>query len=189
MINWSIFSLQRNTNKFVRKLVDASNNFRFTWTGLNRSALCLPWTNMCNMKTRQRSNSYMYTGVYYSKSNDPLSNYTNSWYIPQNAMHFLCRVVNVVLQIVYNEAQSIVRDRSFVLDQYISCDNIAIVTCCWMDINTLRCFFCCFHTLSDVFTFVIRTLHRLLFCNHCLINCFIYRVSVFPNIEVCSILE
>lgn len=123
MINWSIFSLQRNTNKFVRKLVDASNNFRFTWTGLNQSALCLPWTNMCNMKTRQRSNSYMYTGVYYSKSNDPLSNYTNSWYIPQNAMHFLCRVVNVVLQIVYNEAQSIVRDRSFVLDQYISCDN------------------------------------------------------------------
>lgn len=40
-------------------------------------------------------------------------------------MHFLCRVVNVVLQIVYNEAQSIVRERSFVLDQYISCANIS----------------------------------------------------------------
>lgn len=37
-------------------------------------------------------------------------------------MHFLCRVDNIVLQIVYNEAQSIVREKSIVLNQYISCD-------------------------------------------------------------------
>lgn len=37
-------------------------------------------------------------------------------------MHFLCRVENIVLQIVYNEAQSKVRERSSVLNQYIPCD-------------------------------------------------------------------